>query len=958
MFGIVLGLMLPAKLEAQLPSTARAPLPSTNIDNDGDYIDDNLEQALANKFAPVIFIGSDESNYPVNVDWFLQHAYLQYHEDCTFDVDAYVQYPGFPNPLMTQSNLIGVPDPWLYHANCGQGDTGYRHPPHRDITTIATDPDGQVSAGALTTGYSDQQTFVIPDLDEQYKVGSLDPRDWKTYFHAYPANDGGIMIQYWHLFAYNDLSVVGFGKHGGDWDATIHVHLLPDLKTVEGVWFSRHSHDDPGDKFAPSQMTFLGNHPLMTIDGGGHAAFASTGDFCANHSFAGGTAAWPTNMNDPLDPKVLGAIACCGNLFCDIFSSDHPGGTVWETWDGGTVVSTNNLTHQVASPSYHGGMVNLGEYNPCGNTLGGDSKCYGSMQASILEAGYFRPLNNQIFIQFEGNWGNLPHCDSVICAKPPRGPVFQGFDDNGEGKTSVYTAWYNEGSSLPAYNSYNFPWRELPSTAWTLAGPTYSTMLEPIDVLVTYVSGTTTSVLSATQNDTAVANGVFPLRTYYRAYGGLDMPPNFVLYSGPFTLMSPDGYHTIEYYTMDALNNQELTQSIALILDTTPPVVAISQPTATNYPHNGTLTLSYTVNDGQGSGVKSFTPKIDGATTISGHSMLSGQSLNLAELSLGVHTFSVDAVDNLNNASAKSVAFSITGSPVTVSASSLNFGDLLVGTSSAPQSVTLTNTGDATLNISSVVITSAAPSNDFAMKSQCGSTVGASAKCTIAVTYTPTTGGSGGGILAIQDDAPYSPQTVLLTGTGDDFSVGVVNGASTSATVSPGQSAVYNLIINPIGDFKGTVSLTCRDAPAQAGCVISPSSVALSNFSWPATATVTTAAATVVLPDSDRRPLVPQGRFLAFPLLLSWLLVAVVSLALGKRARRKELVRLSWGIALLSPVLIGVITMAACNHGGPGNNAVHNPGTPAGTYKLIVTGTFTSGSATLTHNITLTLNVK
>src|SRR5689334_15065998 len=130
--------------------------PAGFTDKDFDGIDDTLEQQLAETFAPVIFIEPDESNYPVNVEWFLQRAHLQYHEDCTGDDDEDV--PG-ANPVGSQQGLLG-PQPGVFwthgasfgaghpDAHCGQDDTGYSHPQHRQITTVATDPDGQVSAGA------------------------------------------------------------------------------------------------------------------------------------------------------------------------------------------------------------------------------------------------------------------------------------------------------------------------------------------------------------------------------------------------------------------------------------------------------------------------------------------------------------------------------------------------------------------------------------------------------------------------------------------------------------------------------------------------------------------------------------------------------------------------------------------------------------------------------------------
>jgi hypothetical protein len=612
---------------ATLASRAAADPPPSFTDADHDGIDDGLEQQLANKFAPVILIESDESNYPVNVEWFLQRAHLQYHEDCTSDIDDDLG----PDPLGTQANLIGPP--WSASAHCGQDDTGYSHPPHRDITTIAADPDGQVSDGAATTGYSDQQTFVLPDLPDSDHVGSLDPTDWKTYVHVYPTNDGGIMLQYWHIFAYNELAFAGFGDHGGDWDATIHVQLGPDLK-VKQVWFSRHSDDHPGTAIPASQVTFIdGTHTLMTIDGGGHAAYASPQDFCENNSAVGGSAVWPGDMSDPLNPTKLAAIGCGG---------DHSGGTVWETWDGGTVASSDNLTHQLPLLSGHGGMVNLGEYNPCTPTT-----CNGSRQASTLLAGQFNPLNGQIFIRYEGRWGSLG-CSLPGCATPPRGPVFQGMEDTGS--EVIYSAWYNQGSNDPA-SAATSPWRQPPTTTRTLSGPTFTSGT------TTYVSAATTVGLAATGN--SIATGFGSPRTYYRAYPLGTAPPAFSQYAAPFSLSGADGPYEIDYYSLDALNNQESTQSFDLVLDTTAPSVSIVQPAAGQYPHSATITLDYAVADG-GSGVALVTPTIDGATTLAGHGLASGQPIKLlTELGLGSHTFGVTASDNLGNTSSPSVTFTI-----------------------------------------------------------------------------------------------------------------------------------------------------------------------------------------------------------------------------------------------------------------------------------------------------------
>src|SRR5712692_5076596 len=105
-----------------------------------------------------------------------------------------------------------------------------------------------------------------------------------------------------------------------------------------------------------------------------------------------------------------------------------------------------------------------------------------------------------------------------------------------------------------------------------------------------------------------------------------------------------------------------------------------------------------------------------------------------------------------------------TGSPppkVTLSATSLSFGNQLLGTTSAAKTVTLTNSGGATLTISSITVT-----GDFAQINTCGTSVAAGANCTISVTFTPTTTGTRSGTLSITDNARNSPQAVALSGTG------------------------------------------------------------------------------------------------------------------------------------------------------------------------------------------------
>jgi hypothetical protein len=91
----------------------------------------------------------------------------------------------------------------------------------------------------------------------------------------------------------------------------------------------------------------------------------------------------------------------------------------------------------------------------------------------------------------------------------------------------------------------------------------------------------------------------------------------------------------------------------------------------------------------------------------------------------------------------------------------LNFGKQSIGTTSAPQTVTLTNTGTIALKISSMKA-----SSEFAVTSTCGSGVAAGQKCTFSATFSPTKQGAAQGTISIIDSASTKPQVIELLGTG------------------------------------------------------------------------------------------------------------------------------------------------------------------------------------------------
>ncbi len=130
----------------------------------------------------------------------------------------------------------------------------------------------------------------------------------------------------------------------------------------------------------------------------------------------------------------------------------------------------------------------------------------------------------------------------------------------------------------------------------------------------------------------------------------------------------------------------------------------------------------------------------------------------------GILTGSITITDNAPN-SPQTVPLTGVGTVMTLSPSSLDFGSQMVGTTSAPQTVTLTNHATAAVSIFGVRVSGSNP-GAFAQTNTCGTSVPAGGSCAISVTFTPRHPGSKGATLGVGDSGGASPQTVTLSGTG------------------------------------------------------------------------------------------------------------------------------------------------------------------------------------------------
>jgi Protein of unknown function (DUF3443)/Abnormal spindle-like microcephaly-assoc'd, ASPM-SPD-2-Hydin len=102
---------------------------------------------------------------------------------------------------------------------------------------------------------------------------------------------------------------------------------------------------------------------------------------------------------------------------------------------------------------------------------------------------------------------------------------------------------------------------------------------------------------------------------------------------------------------------------------------------------------------------------------------------------------------------------------VSLSPTSVSLGTQTVGSTSAAQSITLTNSGTASLSITSITLTGAQPA-DFSDTTTCGTALAAGAHCTISVTFTPAAVGTSSASVSVATNAAGSPASVALSGTG------------------------------------------------------------------------------------------------------------------------------------------------------------------------------------------------
>src|SRR5215472_13365072 len=132
---------------------------------------------------------------------------------------------------------------------------------------------------------------------------------------------------------------------------------------------------------------------------------------------------------------------------------------------------------------------------------------------------------------------------------------------------------------------------------------------------------------------------------------------------------------------------------------------------------------------------------------------------------IGVRTGTLTFNDNAPT-NPQRVTLTGTGTQLSLSPASFNFGTVAVGTTSAAKSVMVTNVGTTPVTFTSISIAGTNPGDYQISANSCGTSLAATGSCTVSVRFKPTAAAPRRATLRVADNGGGSPQTASLSGVG------------------------------------------------------------------------------------------------------------------------------------------------------------------------------------------------
>ena len=572
-----------------------------------------------------------------------------------------------------------------------------------------------------------------------------------------------------------------------------------------------------------SAFTTLSNDQVLTVD----TKQSSCGTSVGSELYDQNTGVWscgpvlPIQLYNPNDEELGAAVLMYNNKVIQ-FGGNVVATAIYDvasnTWavgptpangldmaDGPAALEPNGKVLAMLSPGLFKGGCQFVEYDPTANTLtntANPANC--PTDSSFVGHLMMLPTGQILFTDFTGTVEVYTPASGVVAGVAPTINAFSGSistpsTNNVLSGTQLNGLTENNGYGDDYQGATNYPIVRLVQVA------------APNTVYyATTHSETTHSIAPGTSNSTQ-----------------FDVPAG--LPTGSYDL-----YLVANGIESNAIVVNVVSSTTSFTLSASPSSVSIGQGTS------GTSTITVTPQNGfNGSVTLSASGLPSGVTAgFSPNPTTTTSTLTLtasATAATGTSTVTITGTSGSLTATT-SVSLTVTsgggGPTVTVSPTSLTWGTVVLGATGAAKSVTLTNTGSTTLNISSI-----APSGDFALATStkpCGTTLAAGANCIIKVTFTPTQIGSRTGTLTLTDNSPSSPQTVALSGTGGAQAkltpvsatfatekVGVTSPAKVFTLANKQAVALTGITISTTGDFTVSSTTCSTSLSALTSCTIS-----------------------------------------------------------------------------------------------------------------------------------------
>jgi len=221
-------------------------------------------------------------------------------------------------------------------------------------------------------------------------------------------------------------------------------------------------------------------------------------------------------------------------------------------------------------------------------------------------------------------------------------------------------------------------------------------------------------------------------------------PTQFIAYSGTITITdNAPNAGSVQTITLSGMGAAALTVTVSGSGTVTSAPAGISCPTTCSATFAGNSAVVLTATASTGATFTSFSAPC---------------TLASPQTSPPTCTVTMSAAETVTATFSTTAAGTILIAPAT-----LTFGSQTVGTTSATQTVTASNTGGTALTFTSIVT-----SGDFAgaTLAQCPSIAVEATPCVFQISFKPTAAGTRTGAITFTDNASGSPQTVTLTGTG------------------------------------------------------------------------------------------------------------------------------------------------------------------------------------------------